>query len=458
MTKRMASFVLALALFVPLLAACGNNQPAAPAATTAPAAPAATTAPAAPAATAAPAAPVATPAPLGDVKKIEVEPNASIVFWSWGASEAELNLVRQSIENFKKIYPEVTVDFQPTPADYETKLKAAIAGGTGPDVFYINDSLMTALGPTGQLAALDEAMAAGGVTREEFIPALLTIFTNEGKTYGLPKDWGTLGLIYLPEAFADAGIPEPTSSWTWDDLAKAAKTIGDKGTYAGFCQNADWARFAPFAFSYGGSFVSDDLTKATINTPEIKQAAEFVMQMKNDNSLKTASDLSAGWCGEAIGKKLAAITLEGGWMVNFMKENYKDVQWKAVSLPNGPKGQAGVIFTNAIAANAKAKFPKASAALVLYLTGRNNQAFVAENGLAYPSRADDLGLVTDPNDSAIAQAYTFPGTRVAYWGPNTGKVNEAINQALNRVYLGDQTVEEAFTQAQDEIQAALDTR
>jgi len=31
----------------------------------------------------------------------------------------------------------------------------------------------------------------------------------DGKTYGLPKDWGTLGLVYLPEAFADAGIDEP---------------------------------------------------------------------------------------------------------------------------------------------------------------------------------------------------------------------------------------------------------
>ena len=56
----------------------------------------------------------------------------------------------------------------------------------------------------------------------------------------------------------------------------------------------------------------------------------------------------------------------------------------------------------------------------------------------------------------IAQGGTFDLTRVAYWGPNTGKVNDAISKALERVYLGDQTVEEAFAQAQDEAQAALD--
>ncbi len=28
----------------------------------------------------------------------------------------------------------------------------------------------------------------------------MTIFVQDGKTYALPKDWGTLGLVYLPEA------------------------------------------------------------------------------------------------------------------------------------------------------------------------------------------------------------------------------------------------------------------
>jgi ABC-type glycerol-3-phosphate transport system substrate-binding protein len=45
---------------------------------------------------------------------------------------------------------------------------------------------------------------------------------------------------------------------------------------------------------------------------------------------------------------------------------------------------------------------------------------------------------------------------VAYWGPNTGKVNDAVSKAFERIFLGDQTVDEAFAQAQEEIQAALD--
>ncbi len=396
--------------------------------------------------------PVATEAP---VVTEAPEEGATIVFSGWG-DETEQQIYRDSIVRFNALYPDVIVDYQPIPADFQTKLKAAMAGGTAPDVFYVDDQLMTAFGSTGQLLPLDDSMQEAGVSRNDFIPALLSIFTLDGKTYALPKDWGTLGLVYLPEAFTDAGIDEPTADWTWDDLKAAAEAIDAKGTYAGFCQGADWARFAPFAFGNGGSFTSDDFKTATVDTPEVKDAATFVADLHESGALQTAADMGAGWCGEAIGKKLAGMTYEGGWMVNFMRQNYADVEWKAVPLPTGSQGKADVIFTNGIGVNAATKFPKAAAALAIFLTGRENQGEIVKTGFAYSTHPDQIDLVVDPNDAAIAQGGTFDLTRVAYWGPNTGKVNDAVSKAFERIFLGDQTVDEAFAQAQEEIQAALD--
>ena len=70
-----------------------------------------------------------------------------------------------------------------------------MAGGTAADVFYVDDQLMTAFAPTGQLLPLDDYLAQAGASRSDFIPALLSIFTREGVTNALPKDWGTLGLV-----------------------------------------------------------------------------------------------------------------------------------------------------------------------------------------------------------------------------------------------------------------------
>jgi multiple sugar transport system substrate-binding protein len=386
---------------------------------------------------------------------IPVEDDAVIVFSGWG-DPTEQQIYRDSIARFNEVCPAVTVDYQPIPDDFQTKAKAAMAGGTAPDVLYIDDQLMTAFAPTGQLLALDEYMDEAGVSRDDFIPALLTIFTHEGKTYALPKDWGTLGLIYLPAAFEAAGIEEPTADWTWPELQAAAEAIAETGDYAGFCMGADWARFAPFAFGNGGSFTNDDFTEATVDTPEVLEAANFVAGLKESGALVAPADIGAGWCGEAIGKELAGMTFEGGWMVNYMRNDFPDVEWKAVELPSGPAGKADVIFTNGIGVNANTDFPRAAAAFAIFLTSPENQGEITKTGFAYSTHPDQLDLVVDENDKAIAQGGTFDLTRVAYWGPNTGKVNDAVSQALERIYLGEQTTEEAFAQAQEEIQAVLD--
>ena len=393
-------------------------------------------------------------ATAGATKTIQVEDGASIVFSGWG-DETEQKVWRDSIARFNQVYPNVKVDYQPIPSDFQTKVKAQMAGGTAPDVMYIDDQLMTAFAPNNQLMPLDQYMQEAGVSANDFIPQLMTIFVQNGKTYALPKDWGTLGLIYLPEAFQAAGIPEPTADWTWQDLQKAAEAIQKTGKYAGYCMGADWARLAPFVFENGGGYASADNMTGQINTPEVKQAVQFIADMKKSGALSTPSDLSASWCGEAIGKKLVGMTYEGGWMSNFMRTSYPDVQWKAVPLPKGDKGQADIIFTNGIGVNAATKFPKAAAALALYLTGRDNQAEIAKTGFAYSTHVDQQNLITDPNDMAIATGGTWPMTKVAYWGPNTGKVNDAVSKMLERIFLGDQTVDESMTQAETDVNNAL---
>ena len=385
---------------------------------------------------------------------IAVEDGASITFSGWG-DETEQKVYRDSIDRFKSVCPGVQVTYNPIPSDFQTKMKAQMAGGTAPDVFYVDDQLMTAFAPTGQLLALDPYMQEAGVSANDFIPQLMKIFVQDGKTYALPKDWGTLGLIYLPEAFKAAGIPEPTEDWTWDDLRTAAKTIADKTNFAGFCQAPDWARFAPWVFSNGGDYTTPDYKTATLDTPEVKQMATMISDMYKEKSLVKPDDVGASWCGEAIGKKLAAMTLEGGWMVNFMNQTYPDVQWNSVLLPKGPKTRADVLFTNGLGVNASTKYPKASAALALYITGRANQAEIVKTGFAYSTHPDQIDLVQNPKDKAIAQGGLLPDSHVAYWGPNTGKLEDAITHALERVYLGDQTVDESFAQAQEEAQAAL---
>ncbi|MDD4578569.1 MAG: hypothetical protein PHS75_08480, partial [Anaerolineaceae bacterium] len=98
---------------------------------------------------------------------------------------------------------------------------------------------------------------------------------------------------------------------------------------------------------------------------------------------------------------------------------------------------------------------KAAAACLFYVTGFDNQAEIVKTGFAYSTHPSQAHLIVDENDKAIAQGGLLPDSVVAFWGPNTGKVNDAVSQALERIFLGDQTVEEAFAQAQTEAQTVL---
>jgi multiple sugar transport system substrate-binding protein len=143
-------------------------------------------------------------------------------------------------------------------------------------------------------------------------------------------------------------------------------------------------------------------------------------------------------------------------MVSFMKNEYAEVEWKAVPVPAGEEGEADIIFTNGIGVNAASENREAAAAFAIFVTGRHNQAAITETGFAYPTRPSKLDLIQNENDQAIAEGGTYKLTRVANWGANTGRVNDAVSQALEGVYLGEQDVRGAFEQAQEEAQLALD--
>src|SRR5258705_7318823 len=77
-----------------------------------------------------------------------------------------------------------------TPAqDIGQQLGQAFAGGTPPDVFYVDASRFADYASVGALEPYADKVK-GGV--EDFYPALRQAFTRDGKLYCVPKDFSTL--------------------------------------------------------------------------------------------------------------------------------------------------------------------------------------------------------------------------------------------------------------------------
>ena len=126
----------------------------------------------------------------------------------------------------------------------------------------------------------------------------------------------------------------------------------------------------------------------------------------------------------------------GGWVNPFLTHPQAafGIHYDAVPLPLGKTGaRATMLGVAGWGAAAQTKFPRAAAALVLFLTSRENEAAILQTGFALPSLK---GMANDPffqGSSPLSKiskvlyegaSYGVPGV----WG---GPANPKIQQALN---------------------------
>src|SRR5262249_55540252 len=158
---------------------------------------------------------------------------------------------------------------------------------------------------------------------------------------------------------------------------------------------------------------------------------------KKDGTGELFKEMGKGWCGEAFSGKNAAMVVEGGWLVPFMADPANggtDLKYSAIPLPIPQGGKPGTwLFNNAFAANGKAQYPQAAAALVLFLTSAMNEKALIPSGLASPSLkalANDPFFTNDPVQKVLVeQGQTGQLADVVLGGPvHKGNVIDAINK------------------------------
>ncbi len=386
----------------------------------------------------------------------------TLVLSGWQASPEEQQLVKDALDAFAKKHPQIEVKYEPIVEDYSTKIKTMLAARNAPDVFYVDIFWAEPLMKRGMLLALDPYMSKTGTKRSDFADTLLNGFTFAGKTYGIPKDFNTLGLFYNKKMFDEANVAYPTANWTWDTLRGAAKkltkVVGDpaKDRY-GICLPVDAARFRPFLVQAGAAFLDSTGTKCLFAEPAGIAALDFYTSLKvKDKSAVVPSEVGAGWGGDAFGKERVAMVLEGGWLIPYLDGNFASVDYGVAELPKGPGGLGNVYFTVSYSVAASCKNPEEAWLLVEHLTGYDNQKRVLETGFALPTRValgDHPFFTANPRMAAIFKGYAY----AVPWqfGEHSEKINNVLNQAIEKVYLKGESPDKAMKDAVKEIDQLL---
>ena len=419
----------------------------------------------------APASPEAAAAPVKETQIVTVKETqivqipaekTVIRLSGWVSSPAETALLESLLYKFSVENPDILAKYEPITGDFKQALLTSIASGTEPDLYYMDIGWWHDLATNDVVLPLDDLMAASGVKRDEFVPSLMDAFTIDGKTYGIPKDFNTLGLFYNKEMFDKAGISYPTDAWKWADLKAAAQKLTDLTTdpnkpVYGLCAAADAGRFPIFVYQNGGTIMTEDFKDTTLDSEAALGAGEFYTSFRKDKIGAAPADLGEGWQGTVFGKGQCALVYEGGWLIPYLRDQFPGLKYGVVQPPAGPAGKGNLVFTVAWGISKNSKNPEAAWKLVQFLTSEASQKAVLESGFALPTRVS-LGtsdyLKNNPNSAAIFNG-ALEGAHPFYFGPVGSDVTDQMGKTLERIYLENMPVKDSFDQGAKIIRDAI---
>lgn len=323
----------------------------------------------------------------------------------------------QVVEEFKKLYPEVTVEFVTASWDnWQTKVLSAYKSGDPIDL--INDgannnpkfALKGITQPIDNYVNMDNPNLHKNIMDE--------VFCYSGSHYVAVSETNVAVLYYNKNIFESEGVTDPgtlyeNGEWTWDNFVKIAKQLTDKSINRyGFATDYPYLFFGSNATSVL-TLTENAKYQLNIDDPAITQSLEIIQD----------GYFTSGWCGYEGSPYntfyMGSAAMLGDWQ--FCERNIlaarefglADFEYGVVPMPFGPNNTEGVspITAAGWAIGNGSDCPAHVGKLIdMLVDGQANylaemaQKLPAENQELYKKLAEKP-FCTNTNDSAVGGAY-----------------------------------------------------
>ncbi|GAA5083174.1 multiple sugar transport system substrate-binding protein [Thermocatellispora tengchongensis] len=256
----------------------------------------------------------------------------------------------EDVAAFQKLHPNIVVEGKDAfPCINPDTFQAKLAGGTMEDVFYVYFTDVAKIIAAGQAADITpyvKDVKGYSDLRQD----VMSVFSSNGKVYGLPRNNYSMGLVYNRKLFTQAGLDPDKPPATWAEVREAAKKIAALGPgYVGFGEysagNTGGWHFTASLYARGGEMVTPDGKQAAFNSPQGKAVLQNLHDMRwVDNSMGSKQllqweDLMRMMGGGKLGMMLGAPDVVQA-VNNDFKGNFEDygvapVPESTVSLSGG---------------------------------------------------------------------------------------------------------------------------
>lgn len=284
----------------------------------------------------------------------------------------------------------------------------------------------------------------------------------DGKYYGMPFNKSTRIMFYNVDYLEDAGVEPPT---TWDELYSVAeKLTGEKDgkNVIGLgLENSVTLEFNQWVHQAGGVYFDEDSEKFMMNSPEGKEALEFVYGMIEDGIARTAGE--DGYMSEPFARGDVGLYIGSSAGIPYVAAPAEEngINWAATVLPEGKKAATPFAGTNvSVFASATDEEKFAAWEYIKFLINTENTTYWAMQSGYLPIRYSALEseewkayIAENPEYGVGEQQFDAgfydPRIKGAY------ALKNAVAKELDRVLLGEISVEEGLTNAENAAKREL---
>ncbi|MDR3191373.1 MAG: extracellular solute-binding protein [Lactobacillaceae bacterium] len=174
----------------------------------------------------------------GDGTSTKTKDGKTKITMAWWGAQTRHDATVKVIKMYEKLHPKIDIDYEFYDFDgYFTKMNTLQASKTVWDVFQMGNNYQTYLS---SIQPLNKYIKDGTIDVSDTSEQYLKTTKYNKDQLGISNGAGAYAIAYDPSIFKKAGIPEPTSDWTWDEFEDIALKIHKKLGIYGFSNFDDF--------------------------------------------------------------------------------------------------------------------------------------------------------------------------------------------------------------------------
>lgn len=383
-----------------------------------------------------------------------------------------MDAINTLIDSYEKENPNVNIELeQYSFTDYWTKMETAAAGGSAPDIYWMNAVNINKYADNGMLVSMDELIKEKNFDMTQYLDGLTKLYNFEGQQYGIPTFWDDQVIMVNTRLMEEYGIEEPKENWNWDEMIawlESAKTKLPEDVYpfTSYVTGSNQSGVYNEVAAAGGKIISDDKKEALLTSPETKEGFKKYFELAQSD-LHSPFDVTLEISSSGLFKSEKALAIQGGsyGLLPYCDEEQSQVagNFKLYPIPAIKEGNksTSVIHGLGNVISANSKNPEEAFDFINYMSSEESMKTYTEIALVPQAHKnvqeffvevmkEKTGIDATVISNVALDAMSLPNSF------ETAKWDKVITDNINEIMQGKKSVDEALENAQKEMQAILD--